>query len=275
MGQWDALGAAAGGGGQFMQAFMAAKQASEAKRMMQAEREAQAQRQAMLDQRYETEQATKGSQFDQEMEFKRQQLAQSEEMKRFMAGEAAKKRTSGRPLGAVTAEELGDRLSIPTELQKNAADVNANPSLLGPENFFATKVPFMFAERKDVSSKVGAIRKLAARAIEGARLTDSDMAYYQKNLPSETDTPREFQNKTKNLVGLLSRATSKRVQSLGQAGFDVSGYDSDMEQMKELSKLSGETGLTTDPRTEMAKQALNDPEATPEEKAAARRILGQ
>ncbi len=189
-------------------------------------------------------------------------------------GAAAK--VVGRPLGAQTAEEIGDRLAIPTELQRNAADVKANPKLLGPENWLATSVPFLFSERKDVASKVGSIRKLAARAIEGARLTDSDMAYYTKNLPSETDTPKEFDNKTKNLVGLLARATSQRVGSLGKAGFNISGYESDMANLAELGKQTGETGQGNeiDPLVlQQAQEALDDPMAPPEAKARAQEIL--
>jgi len=165
-------------------------------------------------------------------------------------------------------------LAIPSELTQNAADVKAVPDLLGPENAILTKIPFMFSKRKDVASKVGTLRKLAARAIEGARLTDSDMEYYTKNLPSETDTPKEFENKTRNLTGLIARTTGARLDSIGKAGFDISGYESDADKLKELGKQTGETGGQNDPRLEMARQALNDPEATPQEKAQAQKLLG-
>ena len=76
MGQWDALGAAAGSGGQFMNAFMAAKQQAMQNRMKEDEVAKEAMRQSMLDKRYETEQATKGSQWEAEMDLKRRALNQ-------------------------------------------------------------------------------------------------------------------------------------------------------------------------------------------------------
>jgi hypothetical protein len=256
-----------------MKAFQDTKADIAAKKKAQMDAQMAQERQGVMDTRYNNEQATKASQFDQEMGLKRQMLAATQQ-------EKAAKRAQGRPLGANTAEELGDRLAIPAELQRNAADVKANPKLLGWENNLLTNVPYAFSERKDVASKVGSIRKLAARAIEGARLTDSDMEYYTKNLPSDTDTPQEFQNKTNNLIGLLSRATGERVGSLGKAGFDVSGYDSDMERLGELGKLTGETGRgaqgqqqgqAEDPMS-LAQEIMNDPQASPEDRAWAQSL---
>lgn len=250
-----------------MRAYQETKAEIAARKAAEAAKIEAAKRQSMMDQRYNDEQATSASQFDREMRLKER-----------MAGSAAQDRQAktvkGRPLSVNTAEELGDRLAIPGELQRNAADVKAQPDLLGPENKLLTRIPWAFSQRKDVASKVGSIRKLAARAIEGARLTDSDMEYYTKNLPSETDTPQEFENKTRNLVGLLSRATTSRMGSLGKAGYDISGYESDLANLAEMGKQTGETGVGADPRLEMAKQALNDPEATPEEKAQAKKLLG-
>lgn len=260
-GAWQGLGNALQTGGD---AFARAKAARRAQEESERQAARQDEQDSMTRQKFQTESLDSFPQYEAPKQlglppgFKlnrgealssAQKLAEISAQRQAKAQEAAAKKAAGRPLGAQTAEELGDRLAIPAELQRNAADVKANPDLLGPENVLATKIPFAFSERKDVASKVGSIRKLAARAIEGARLTDSDMEYYTRNLPSETDTPQEFENKTNNLIGLLSRATGERVGSLGKAGFDVSGYDSDMQRLGELGKLTGETGQTAQPQT--------------------------
>jgi hypothetical protein len=263
-GAWQGLGNAISTGADAFSKARAARDAATRQATMDAEAKA---RQAEMDARYDQERATKDKQWAEEMAYKNKSLAQTQQ-------EKAAKKAAGRPISVNTAEELGDRLAIPSELQQNAADVKGNPNLLGWENNILTKIPFLFHERKDVASKVGTLRKLAARAIEGARLTDSDMDYYTKNLPSETDTPKEFENKTRNLTGLIARTTGARLDSIGKAGFDISGYDSDAAKLKELGKQTGETGGQSDPRMEMAKQALDDPEATPQEKAQAKMLLG-
>lgn len=224
MGQWDALGAAAGSGGQFMNAFMQAKQQAENKRMMEMEAARQAERQAMLDKRYETEQATKGSQFDQEMELKRMQMEQSRAEKataRQAAGEA--KKIAKRP-GEVTVRQLSEGRLLPGELSNVEKQLKENPDLFGPiGGRLGANNPYDM-RAQNINSQVKATAQMIGKYMEGGVLRAEDIPKYAAMLPGLSDTPETAQSKIDNVRALLTRKYNTDLESLQQGGYDVSGF---------------------------------------------------
>lgn len=224
MGQWDALGAAAGSGGQFMQAFMAAKQDAEAKRMAREQAAQMAQRQAMMDERYNQEQATKGSQFEQEMALKRMALEQSGADKRLAreaAGEA--KKVAKRP-GEVTVRNLSEGRLLPGELSNVEKALKENADLFGPVGGrLGANNPYDMRSQ-NINSQLKATAQMIGKYMEGGVLRAEDIPKYAAMLPGLSDTPETAQNKINNVLGLLTRKYNTDLESLQQGGYDVSGF---------------------------------------------------
>lgn len=225
MGQWDALGAAAGSGGQFMNAFLQARQASEQKRMMEQQMAEQAKRQAMMDSRYEQEQATKGSQFEQEMALKRMALEQSgadKRMAREAAGEA--KKVAKRP-GEVTVRNLSEGRLLPGELSNVEKALKENADLFGPVGGrIGANNPYDLRSQ-NINSQVKATAQMIGKYMEGGVLRAEDIPKYAAMLPGLSDTPETAQNKINNVRALLTRKYNTDLESLQQGGYDVSGFE--------------------------------------------------
>lgn len=116
---------------------------------------------------------------------------------------------------------------------------------------------FLGPESSQMASLATSIKMNLKNLYELGAITGPDLAILQSQAPSPQSMGALFtRNKTqqaglKTLGDTLGTSFEKRMAASGYA-----------------PEQAG------DPRVEMAKQALNDPEATPEEKAAAVRILG-
>lgn len=224
MGQWDALGAAAGSGGQFMNAFMAAKQQAMQNRMKEDELAKEAMRQSIMDKRYETEQATKGSQWEAEMELKRQALEQAKAEKaaaRAAAGEA--KKVAKRP-GEVTVRNLSEGRLLPGELSNIERALKENADLFGPVGGRLGAINPYDMRSQNINSQVKATAQMIGKYMEGGVLRAEDIPKYAAMLPGLSDTPETAQNKINNVRALLTRKYNTDLESLQQGGYDVSGF---------------------------------------------------
>lgn len=218
-------------------------------------------RQGMLDQRYDSERLNKDYQFEREMKMKERELSQKGALANQGAADRVEAKKVAKRPGEVTVRNLSEGRLLPGELTNVEKLLKGNRNLFGPITGRAGSVNPYNEPAQAVNSQIKAAAQMIGRYMEGGVLRAEDLPKYAAMLPSLSDTPETAQNKINNVRSLLERKYNTDLDSLQQGGYDVSNFEKMQNQQ-------------ADPRIEMAKQALQDPEATPEEKAQAQRLLG-
>lgn len=206
-------------------------------------------------------------QADLDRAFKQQMLAENTNLRRQQMTEASKQRADAqaqakRP-NETTVRMLSEAQMMPQVLSDIGGLVQSKPNLFGPAAGRVGALNPYNKEAQQANAQLEAAAQMVGKYMEGGVLRAEDVIKYKRMLPQAGDLPDVANAKLENVRALLTKKYNTDLESLKAAKYDVSGF----------TPLAFQGGGAVD-RRELAQQALNDPEATPEEKAAAKRILG-
>lgn len=132
----------------------------------------------------------------------------------------------------------------------------------GPVAGTIGKLNITGVERAKFNATRAQVLKTIAKAFEGARMSDIDMKFYERMIPKDTHTQKQFDGIRESMLNLVDW----RIKRFNETGEDPGAAP---PEAPEPAGADGATDLRA-----LAQQAIDDPEATPEEKAQARKILG-
>lgn len=165
---------------------------------------------------------------------------------RKLEGEVGQQQ-KGRPLPAGDAAQLGGLVAAQGELKKlHTAFRSDTDWLSGVTRFFPNTDARRFGTKAAVANQV------IGKILEGGKLAEGDLARYKAMMPLASDSDATAQAKVDTLVSMIEADRLGRIQGLGQAGFDVSGFvpvspqpaaggwtDADEARLRELEAKAG------------------------------------
>lgn len=108
---------------------------------------------------------------------------------------------------------------------------------------------FPNTDAKRFKNKSVVAAQVIGKILEGGKLAEGDLARYKAMMPLETDSDATAQSKVDTLISMIEADRQGRILGLGQAGFDVSGFQAKPdagawtdEKEEEMRRLREEVG---------------------------------
>lgn len=176
-----------------------------------------------------------------------------------------------------TGVNMQDLSSFPTDLSNLASladDIKANADVVGP---VAGKVqgaasllpvalqPESTQRFNELNGKIANLKQTIGKFKEGGVLRAEDEVKYNKILANVLDNPAVAGDKIQAIHDEMAQKYNATLKTLAAQGYRTAGLNP--------VGMMGKKAAAPDKKA-LAQQALNDPEASPEEKAQAKRILG-
>jgi hypothetical protein len=155
----------------------------------------------------------------------RERLAQEENLLKLKLGAEAGNKP--KTLTASETEQLADLKDQMGSLDNVYTDwkTRVGPTT-GPVDYVGNKASGFFPNTDVSNYKTNLKQKaqLIGKALEGGKLTDVDFEKYIDFLPQPGDTDKRARSRVQNLKDALEKKYSQRVQTFGEAGYDVKGF---------------------------------------------------
>jgi hypothetical protein len=134
-----------------------------------------------------------------------------------------------------TIDDYTDGQNALTLLDDLETSLSLNEGITGPIASLGRFNPYSESQRALIA-KINAVKQRIGTSLEGGVLRKEDENKYKKILPLISDTPKVAAEKIKNLRSMISGVLYRSITNYKRAGYEVSGFESDLAGYKELQK---------------------------------------
>lgn len=190
------------------------------------------------------------------------------------AGIKARKE-EGEILSETAAERLGDFDASISQMDELLNGLNNPDAPQGPIAQWKKINPYDW-QAQGKEQLAAATKQLVGKALEGGVLRKEDEDKYAKILPTTGDTYKSAVLKTKQLVAMLNNTYTAKRTALKNAGYDVNKFSEGVKvgaKKPKTNPVDSALGKVPQEDIDLAKEALNDPDAPLAVKANARLVL--
>lgn len=170
----------------------------------------------------------------------------------------------GKMIPANTVVNVNEGAAAARKLPDIEKLIDNNPNLFGPIMGRARALNPYDKDAASVNAEMRAASQQFGRYMEGGVLRKEDEEKYRRMFPQSGDTPEVAKNKLNSVKRLLSLKYNSDIKTLGDSGYDVSGFDvlSSTESLAEHMGKGGNGGLTEDDEAlQWAQENPDDPRA--------------
>ena len=143
----------------------------------------------------------------------------------------------GPKVTAGTAQELGDSKAAEAMLESLEKSIEANKDNLGPVEGRVRGWNPYDTNAQSFQAQVNATKQIVGKYLEGGVLRMEDEKKYEKILPKLSDTPEVAKNKLLEVKRLIAEKYGSQVGTLGEGGYDISGFSQENKAPVEDQKL--------------------------------------
>jgi hypothetical protein len=137
----------------------------------------------------------------------------------------------GRPITSGDANTMADLGTALTDLDALEAALTETAAATGTSAYLGSQVPNVVTEltgiggaAKSRQAVIDRVKQVIGKALEGGVLRKEDEIKYTKILPTIGDSPQVASAKLNGLRQAIERRRGQQVESLSDAGYDVSGF---------------------------------------------------
>lgn len=149
---------------------------------------------------------------------------QSLDIRRLLASQ----KTEGRPLPATQAKILGEAALMPKLLSNLKDSIKEHKGVMGPIQGRLSRMNPWNTEAQVFQGKVDTVRQLVGKFVEEGVLREHDERKYEKILATLANTPETAEGKVEGLMLDLAEKYGTHIESLKNAGFDMSKFPSSL-----------------------------------------------